>query len=182
MGERGVGLAVQDGGVLLVVVDGAPDRVAAVAEVAWPEGPPARRWRMLGRARRRLRLARWHPVAVVAAGAPDQVAATMTTLARAGLVATGTVDRDDAALSGTARVAVDPALAVALARPGADLALGAARAMVRPAPRPPVAPGTAVRTAAPGPSAVTIVPTGRAAQGCGPATGLDHRPATGGRP
>jgi hypothetical protein len=124
-------------------------RLLAIAEVAWPPGlwlaagpdpvagPEATR--MLRRARRRLGLARWHPVAVVvdpslAMTRPDENGATgALLLARAGLVQTSVTPAARAeALFATTPVVLDPRIAPAVADHGVQLALGAALAGLPP--------------------------------------------------
>jgi hypothetical protein len=133
-----------------------PLRLVAVATVTWPAelwwtgapphaAMPAGR-RVLTRARRRLGLPRWCPVAVVAgpslsAGAPDPSAGTpdwvsphnAELLARAGLVVGWVIapDRAEALRAGTP-VAVAAELAAAMAGVEAELAVGAAIAILLP--------------------------------------------------
>lgn len=158
---RGVGLCLEERDAVVAVVRPEPARLAAVASLALPPGwwQPSgsdratagadraaaradRRSRyavrrVLVRARRRLGLPRWCPLAVVAGpGLADTGGASVTVaarsaelLARAGLVQGWVVAADRAtALWSTVEVRVDPGLAPAVAGRPAELAVGAALA------------------------------------------------------
>ncbi len=145
----GIGLCLGTAGAVMVVARQYPLRLAAVAAMTWPaelwwSDPPPRAMsagrRVLARARHRLGLPRWFPVAVVAGpslspvGTPDWVPPrSAQLLARAGLAQGWVVAPDWAAmLRATTGIAIAAELFATAAGPEAQLAVGAAIAVLLP--------------------------------------------------
>jgi hypothetical protein len=169
-----VGLWLGPRGAVIALIRPDPLRLAAIASVSWPAAgsgpdrppvPPDAR-RGLARARRRLGLPRWCPVAVVVEPVADPAGAEVGSrgtgigpgnaelLARSGLAAGWSIPPDRAdQLWSTMHLAVDPPLAAALADRPARLATGAALATVFPAepPRFPAGPAPSRPGGAPAP-------------------------------
>jgi hypothetical protein len=148
--RAGVGLCLGTAGAVIAVVREYPMRLAGAAAVTWPaqlwrpEAPPQAAMsagrRGLARARRRLGLPRWCPVAVVAGpslsagAAPEWVAPRAAQLLGRAALAQGWVIVADraAALRAGSHLAVAAELAAAAAGAEAQLAAGAAIAALLP--------------------------------------------------
>lgn len=147
MTGRGVGVCVGLSGAVVAVISPDPVRLAGIASVTWPDDlwhPGGTRTattltarRMLDRARRRLGIPRWQPVTVVIGPSLSQQAATnllprcAELLARAGLAQGLVFDQEQAAvLRRTVELVVDPRLGPAAAGDEAELATGAALAVL----------------------------------------------------